>query len=359
MRFAVPIALIVAYVVADIDECDNICSSGTECVEGYCIATGGCCASEACEDDLIRECVGSFDSVCKDILWDHQCISEAVERCDLVCEDPCPPGPAQPLCTEAEVQAPRDLTTTISGEVVQGYKTPKAPVLSPEQTEAMLLTNVHFHKGCEHKTDQCSIDTVTLEWEASQERAANPRPGFMCPTDVILNRGEPNPFDPYEFQYCEGVEVGMTYEVHYVHSSAGVGDLDDGLGQAAGGRGLLNPMVSVQAMMFLIVNDDDPMYDDMDLVHGWDHTAHGDVVYYMGSTTGTGNDNTYCSPYTVSWHVDRQCHAISAQSFDNMCKEMKETYNMSVDLAPHGSRILLDPQFVVPANKVYAWSDVE
>ena len=42
------------------------------------------------------------------------------------------------------------------------------------------------------------------------------------------------------FQYCQGVEVGQSYEVHYVHSSAGVDadatdgvnadDLADGLG---------------------------------------------------------------------------------------------------------------------------------
>ena len=53
------------------------------------------------------------------------------------------------------------------------------------------------------------------------------------------------------------VTVGKSYEIHYVHSSAGYDsehlkdvDIDlmnDGLGGAANGRGLLNPMVTVQA----------------------------------------------------------------------------------------------------------------
>ena len=31
-----------------------------------------------------------------------------------------------------------------------------------------------------------------------------------------------------------------------------------------------------------------------------------------------------CSPYRVSWHVDRACNMVSAKTLDNMCKVMKE-----------------------------------
>merc|ERR1739847_237542 len=60
----------------------------------------------------------------------------------------------------------------------------------------------------------------------------------------------------------------MGYEVHYVHSSAGFDKealaeadmetadlLADGLGGAANGRGLLNPMIVVQAQVFQIESE--------------------------------------------------------------------------------------------------------
>jgi len=50
-----------------------------------------------------------------------------------------------------------------------------------------------------------------------------------------------------------------------------------------------------------------------------------DMGIYTGSTTGTSRDNDVCSRYTpITWQVDRQCHKISASSFDNMCKQMLE-----------------------------------
>jgi len=58
------------------------------------------------------------------------------------------------------------------------------------------------------------------------------------------------------------VQVGKSYEIHYVHSSAGMDNnptddmnadlLADGLGGAANGRGLLNPMIVVQGQIFQI-----------------------------------------------------------------------------------------------------------
>jgi len=82
---------------------------------------------------------------------------------------------------------------------------------------------------------------------------------------------------PYNFTYCKGdVQVGKSYEIHYVHSSAGMDNnatdeinadlLADGLGGAANGRGLLNPMIVVQAQIFQIVNGAETVED---MLHGW------------------------------------------------------------------------------------------
>lgn len=262
------------------------------------------------------------------------------------------PVKAEPLlCVNAEVQAPRDLSTG-----AQGSKHAKAAVLTEEQSDRMYQTNIHFHFGAEHKSDHYNDSTDSEAFDDAhaddhhRRLAGAVRPGFMCSNEGLTEEQ----LKPYDWQHCQGeMHVGKTYEVHYVHSTAGTADsLDDGLGTAAGGRGLANPMVTVNAQIFQIVNDVG-VHDDSDLVHGWDHTDHDEAVMYAGSTTGTSVDNTVCSPYAVSWHVDLKCHLISAASFDNMCKDMKELYNMENDLYPHGSRILLDEQFVVPADEVY------
>ena len=54
--------------------------------------------------------------------------------------------------------------------------------------------------------------------------------------------------------------------------------------------------------------------------------------------------NDGCAAYSpITWQVDRTCHMISAASFDNMCKMMKEVADdMSADLVPHGSRELVN-----------------
>ena len=123
---------------------------------------------------------------------------------------------------------------------------------------------------------------------------------------------------------------------------------------AAQGRGLQNPMIVVEAMVYHIVNDNSAQYTYDDLVHGWDLEGlqGSDRVMYAGSTTGNSFNNTVCSPYAVTWHVDRACHAVSAASFDQMCCTMRDTYGMNADLQPHPSRLLLDPEWVATPEEV-------
>ena len=168
---------------------------------------------------------------------------------------------------------------------------------------------------------------------------ATVRPGYMCRGYDIA---DPAYTAEYDWQYCAGLRVGLTYEIHWPFSSAGScdGRLTDGLGgvfcTSATPSG-----VAVQAQVFTIVND--ARYDVESLISGMNLTlAADDIAVYSGSTTGTAYNNVECSPYApVSWFVDRTCHKVSARSFDAMCREMKEVHGMTADLHPHGSRELV------------------
>jgi len=270
---------------------------------------------------------------------------------------PCPYNFAKPNCSVAEPQAPRDLT---DGAV--GHRRPKAAVLNHNQSMYLPLTNVHYHLGAEHKSASYNDDAASTAYDAgghARRLAGNkkPRPGFMCETKSLTQEQR----KPYKFQHCTGdVAVGKTYEIHYVHSSAGyspeeslaagVEALSDGLGGAANGRGLLNPMIVVKAVVVQLVNGAQ-LVDD--LLHDWNvGPGHNDTVMYQGSTTGQSHDNKICSPYSITWHVDRACHKISPSSFDKLCADMFKVYGMQYDLEPHGSRKLVDPEYVVSANYV-------
>jgi len=269
----------------------------------------------------------------------------------------CPYNFDLPECSDAEPQTPRDLT-----DGAEGLLKPKAATLTVAQAEHLPLVNVHFHLGAEHKSESYSDDTASQIYDnqiTSRRLAAggdNVRPGFMCDKSDL----DSMQLKPYVFQHCKGqVAVGLSYEAHYVHSSAGV-DVDpndgfnkdflmDGLGGAANGRGLRNPMIVVQAQVYQIVQGAAAVDD---LLHGWTVLGHANAVMYPGSTTGTSVDNQFCSPYTVTWHVDKECHRVSPESFDNMCRQMMETYNMTADLAPQGSRKLVDAAYVVNSTYV-------
>ena len=90
------------------------------------------------------------------------------------------------------------------------------------------------------------------------------------------------------------------------------------------------------------------------------------------STTGQSHDNSVCSPYSITWHVDKDCHQVgillerrrllegqlaaslvstdcfagqvSPESFDNLCKQMKETYNMEARRTKVSSLMELAPK---------------
>merc|ERR1712179_574464 len=103
-------------------------------------------------------------------------------------------------------------------------------------------TNVHFHLGAEHKSDFFNDGNLSAAYDDGLG-STHERPGWMCATDT-LSPAELD--DSYEWKYCEGdMHVGMSYEVHYVHSSAGKASefQEDGLATAAGAGKIANPMV--------------------------------------------------------------------------------------------------------------------
>jgi len=293
---------------------------------------------------------------------------------DALC-DACPYSFDKPLCVDAEPQAPRDLTGA-NGRASAGAKVPKAAVLNHAQADMLPLVNVHFHLGAEHKSDEFMDGTESVAFDGSdadrrlgtRRLAGGPvRPGWMCSNAGLTDAQKL----PYTFQHCKGdVAVGKSYEIHYVHSSAGthpadVGDdedesdlMADGLGGAANGRGLLNPMVVVEAQVYHIVNDESLTSDSNEshILHGWSVETHDNAVMYAGSTTGGSHDNTVCSPYAITWHVDLKCHKVSASDFDKMCQEKAAKYNLYKDLYPHSSRKLVSPDFVVPSEHVLPYA---
>jgi len=268
-------------------------------------------------------------------------------------QPPCPYDFTPPPCEVAEPQTPRNLIPGSPGEMV-----PKAATLNDAQAQQLPLTNVHFHLGAEHKSEAYNNGTLSEIYDKKKDSAGeagdiySPRPGWMCPiADLTAEQ-----MKPYEFKYCKDhVQVGMSYEVHFVHSSAGYDKpetagvgleyINDGLGGAANGRGQLNPMIVVEGQIFQIVNGG-PMSKGP-IADGWRVTGVENAVMYPGSTTGTKFDNEVCSPYAITWHVDLECHQISPESFDEMCQEMSERYGLVKDLSAQGSRILVDPKFVV------------
>merc|ERR1719499_1127658 len=108
-------------------------------------------------------------------------------------------------------------------------------------------------------------------------------------------------------------------------------------------------MVVVEGQVYQIVQG--AAYVE-DLLHGWTVVNHTNAVMYAGSTTGPSHNNEVCSPYAITWHVDRACHKVTPESFDNLCKQMKDLYSLDGDLYPHGSRELVNSSYVVEQQYV-------
>jgi len=252
--------------------------------------------------------------------------------------------------------------------VTKGYKgnfnTSGRKPMTNFSANGLCPVNVHFHLGTEHYSvgQYDVIDGPNL--------TGTPPPGedegYSC---NLYNASDPMFQTPYDWKYCKDMQIGQTYEVHWPSSTAGACGTEwqyqspfyDGVfcnSTITATWGTNNPTednIGVEGQVFIVVNTDDPSYDYPDLFKGMiiDGDFGADVAMYTGSTTGQSRSNVICSQFSpITWHVDRKCHAISASSFDNMCKTMKEqSDDMSKDLHAHGSRMLVDdPWPVVPGG---------
>lgn len=247
-------------------------------------------------------------------------------------------------------QAGADVTKGEQGEL----ETDVTPITAAYYTKGLCPVNVHWHLGAEHRSEgqyDENNDNYGPETKPSTERA-----GFRCKKFDSKNSMFTT---EYKWKYCTKMAVGETYEVHWPHSTMGAcgttaqyqtpfydgvfcnyeGNHADGL---PGPQGIADN-VGVQAQVFTVVNDEKYYYPD--LIRGWivDGEHGKEVTKYTGSTTGSKRNNTVCSSYApITWQVDRQCHLISASSFDKMCADMlAQKDDMSGDTHPHGSRELV------------------
>lgn len=249
--------------------------------------------------------------------------------------------------TECIVDAMTNVGPQAGANVTKGYnggmEVDHVPITTPYWQNAMCPVNVHWHLGAEHYSagqfdengDGPKIDQVD----------GGIRQGHQC---TAFDAEDPKFTTEYDWKYCRYMEIGQTYEVHWPHSAAGACGTPnqyqtpfyDGVFCTDGVLTDTASQIGVQAQVFIVVNDEDYFWPD--LMRGMivDGAMGSDVAMYTGSTTGDSRDNVICSQYSpITWQVDRQCHMISASSFDKLCYDMmQQRDDMSGDLFPHGSR---------------------
>ena len=212
----------------------------------------------------------------------------------------------------------------------------------------LIHVNTHFHLGAEH----CNFDDGEYALDVNQA-FPNPsaiipndiRPGFFC--DPVDAPPESGTLHPYHFKWCQDVKVGYTYEFHWVFSTAGPKDgiLSGGLGGVFARD--LNPSVVVRGQVARIVNDPSQPYPNYNTT--WFEPIN-DAMLYIGSTTSDSFNNEMCSPFEVTWWVDRTCRTLSAQNMDRMCKDFLDFgIDMEPDTRPASSRQIVAP-FISDTN---------
>jgi len=216
-------------------------------------------------------------------------------------------------CVGAGPQSPRDIAATKGSNKVVFNTAP--------DYKDMNLCNVHFHRNAEHKASSYS------EFVKDGDHS-----GWACkqPSAARLAKGS-----HVEYNHCEGIAPGDTIEVHWVYTtcdttSEGVKPLGGGLG-ACMTEICPNPQLRVEAQVFVLEEGGKLKFNDKEPV-----TPEGDIVRYIGSTTGTSYSNDHCSQFQVNWNVRNSCESLDIKDFSNWCAHNK--YN---DHHAHGVRELV------------------
>ena len=244
----------------------------------------------------------------------------------VAAEDPTSNG----LCVDMGPQTPRDIASA------SGLNTEAFP-LAPQVSE-MNLCNIHTHTNAEHKGPGFSVFVSAAD-----------DGGFACNETPDLSEAE---LAPAPGAY-EGVQPGDTIEVHWVHTSCDATP-GEGLG-ACVPEECSDPLLRVEAQVFLVVNDPDAL-DFATMAYGGNvvegrHQAKsipsdtGDPVLFRGSTTGPKYDQSNCSPARVTWNVRPACARLDINSLHRWA----EDGNVFNETHSHGVRQLVTaPELLAP-----------
>ncbi len=240
------------------------------------------------------------------------------------------PATEQALCVDMGPQTPRDIANP-EGRNMEMF--PLAPAASE-----MNLCNIHTHTNAEHKGPGFEIFVSDAE-----------DGGYACNEGADLTPAE---LEPAEGAYG-GVKPGDTIEVHWVHTSC---DATPGVGLGVClPEGCGNPLLRVEAQVFLVVNDPDAL-DFTAMAYGGNmsdglHQAMmipsdtGEPVLFRGSTTGPSYDQSTCSPARVTWNVRPQCARLDINSLHRWA----ESGNVFEETKSHGVRQLVTaPELLAP-----------
>ena len=234
------------------------------------------------------------------------------------------------LCLNMGPQTPRDISSAL-GLNLEAF--PLAPAASE-----MNLCNLHTHTNAEHKGPGFSMFVSDAE-----------DGGYACNASAQLSSAE---LAPAEGAY-KGVKPGDTIEVHWVHTSCAATP-GEGLG-ACVPEGCADPLLRVEAQVFLVVNDPQAL-DFTTMAYGGNmadglHQAKmipattGEPVRFRGSTTGPSYDQSNCSPVRVTWSVRPRCARLDINSLHRWA----EQGNVFNETKSHGVRQLVTaPELLSP-----------
>ena len=237
-------------------------------------------------------------------------------------------GPA--LCVNMGPQTPRDISSAA------GLNKEAFPLAPP--ADALNLCNIHTHTNAEHKGPGFSVFVSDAE-----------DGGYACNETAELSAAE---LTPAEGAY-KGVKPGDTIEVHWVHTSCGAAP-GEGLG-ACVPEGCDNPLLRVEAQVFLVVNDPEALdFTEMGYAGAPADGLHqarmipadtGDPVLFRGSTTGPSYTQSNCSPVRVTWNVRPQCARLDVNSLHRWAA----AGNVFNETKSHGVRQLVTaPELLAP-----------
>lgn len=234
------------------------------------------------------------------------------------------------VCEIAGPQTPRDIANKA------GNRRATWPLALP--STSMNLCNIHFHVNAEHKGPGFSIDAGRGE-----------HGGFKCNATADLTPAELKDDEPRVGHggACHGVKSGDTIEVHWVFSSCNVTP-GQGL-NACSSPSCANPVLRVEAQVFLVVNDAGSVeksmkFGDFDYSGAPEAGLHqpkalpetSTPVEFRGSTTGPKYTETACSPLQATWSVRPQCAKLSIRSLQEWCAK-----NIFNENHGHGVRLLV------------------